>query len=57
MKLAEGGFGPVLWSPDGTEIFYDSHGVSRGNGQVSKEGLFAVGVGGEHRIRKVALRA
>ena len=44
--LAEGSFGPLLWSPAGTEIFYDSYG----------DWLFAVAVGGEHRIRKVAAR-
>ena len=53
--LTRGFFGPFLWSPDGSEIFYDSHGSSDNAGNpFSEPGLFAVAVEGEDAIRRLA---
>ena len=52
--LVQGGFGPLLWSPDGTEIFYGSYGRSDNQGNtISEQGLFATTVSGGAGIRRV----
>lgn len=50
--LVWGGFGPFVWSPDGTEIFFGSTATSSDDEDVSEFGLFAVAIADGH-IRRV----
>ena len=51
--LVWGGFGPFVWSPDGTEIFYGSTATWSDDEEVSESGLFAVAANDDGEGRRV----
>ena len=51
--VASGRIGPILWSRDGTEVYFGSYYLQFAQDVLSERGVFTVAVEGEHRTRRV----